>query len=58
MIDVVSDTQRISWDQAQELPVMEFLNTYAYSVAKNNFKQSMQKREYEKIKARARSRRR
>lgn len=34
-IDAVADTRRCSWEEATDLPVMEFLNTIGYRAAKN-----------------------
>ena len=56
MIDIVSETYRISWTEAQDMPVMAFLNVYSYAVARKNFEKEMVKREHEKMKARYRSR--
>lgn len=35
MIDAVSEIYRCDWDKATKIPVMEFLNVYSYTVAKN-----------------------
>lgn len=56
MIDIVSETYRISWTEAQDLPVMTFLNVYSYAVARKNFEKEMMKREHEKMKAKYRAR--
>jgi len=51
MIDVVSETYRVNWEEACRLNVIEFLNVYGYYVAKNNYEIALKKAEYEKIKA-------
>lgn len=56
MIDIVSETYRTSWTEAQDLPVMTFLNVYSYAVARKNFEKEMMKREHEKMKAKYRAR--
>lgn len=56
MIDIVSETYRISWSEAQDLPVMTFLNVYSYKAARNKFEKDMMKRESEKMKAKYRAR--
>lgn len=56
MIDIVSETYRISWTEAQDLPVTAFLNVYSYAVARKSFEKEMVKREHEKMKARYRAR--
>ena len=35
LIDIVSETQRISWQQVNELSIIEFLNTVSYAMYKN-----------------------
>lgn len=51
MIDLVSETQRIDWAKATELPVMEFLNTLCYRIEKDRHKADIEKQELEKAKA-------
>ena len=51
MIDLVSETQRISWGQATELSVMEFLNTLSYRIEKNRHEADLQKQEIDKAKS-------
>lgn len=50
MIDTVSETQRISWKEATDLTVMEFLNTFCYAVEKARHREKIQKEAYDKIK--------
>lgn len=54
MIDTVSETQRISWKEAEDLTVMEFLNTFCYAVEKARHREKLQKEAYEKAKAKRR----
>ena len=35
LIDLVSETQRISWQQVNELSIIEFLNTVSYAIYKS-----------------------
>lgn len=51
MIDLVSETQRINWEKATELPVMEFLNTLCYRIEKDRHQADIQKQEIDKAKA-------
>lgn len=34
LIDIVSETQRISWKEVNELSIIEFLNTASYAIYK------------------------
>ncbi len=45
----MSETQRISWKEATDLNVYEFLNTFIYSVEKVRYKEKLQKEAMEKI---------
>lgn len=52
MIDLVSETQRIDWEKATELPVMEFLNTLCYRIEKDRHKADLEKQEIDKARSR------
>lgn len=39
LIDLVSDLQKISWKEVNELSIIEFLNTVSYAIYKNNKKE-------------------
>lgn len=50
MIDIVADTQHISWEQATNLNIMEFLNTMCYRIEKDRHTADLQKQELDKAK--------
>jgi len=52
MIDLVSETQRISWKEATDLNVYEFLNTLCYRIDRDNHNAAVRKAEMDKIQAR------
>lgn len=39
LIDLVSETQKISWQEVNELSIIEFLNTVSYSIYKSKKKE-------------------
>lgn len=47
LIDLVSETQRISWKEVNELSIIEFLNTASYAIYKNK-KREEQINQYKK----------
>ncbi len=51
MIDLVSETQRISWKEATDLNVYEFLNTLCYRIDRDNHNAAVKKAEMDKIQA-------
>ena len=51
LIDTVSETQRISWQEATNLNVYEFFNTFSYAVERARYKEKLQKEAYDKIKS-------
>ncbi len=51
MIDTVSEMQRISWKEATDLSVMEFLNTFCYAIEKARHREKLQKEAYDKIRS-------
>lgn len=54
MIDTVSETQRCSWHEAENLNVYEFLNTFCYAVDKARHREKVEKEAYEKARAKTR----
>lgn len=56
MIDKVSETQRISWEQATNLNIYEFLNTLCYRIDTDNHRQALEKKEMDLMKARMKRR--
>ena len=46
--------QRISWDQATDLNVYNFFNTFIYAIEKQKHREKLEKAAYEKAKSRAR----
>ena len=53
LIDTVSETQRISWQEATNLNVYEFFNTFNYAVERARYKEKLQKDAYDRVRAKS-----
>ena len=49
----MSETQRISWQEATNLNVYEFLNTFVYAVEKARYKEKLQKDAFDKARSKS-----
>lgn len=56
LIDTVSETQRISWGEATNLNVYEFLNTFIYAVEKARHREKLQKEAMDKARSQVKRR--